>query len=154
MFQTSVLLLCCSYTGISEVQSFSIDTWSSAKLRSSDYLLPSHKLKIVNALWLSSKYRLNGVFQLKPDSLDVGKKVHTFWPKAIALLWHQHVHLLQLFYRHLHVPGGKSAVAGSRNLAWWQLISSHSTHCLKNFVSTTRACLHPILPGSHHSSHG
>lgn len=83
----SVPLLCC-YTGISEVQSFSIDRWSSDKQRSSDYFLRSQKLKILNSLWLSSKYRLQGVFrQLKPDSLDVGKNVHTFWPEAIALFW-------------------------------------------------------------------
>lgn len=74
MFWASVPLLRCPYTGILEVQSFSIVKWNF-------YLLFSNKLKILNIFWLFSKYGLKDAFHLKkmhfvslqPGSLDTEK---------------------------------------------------------------------------------
>lgn len=58
MFQASVPLLCYHYTGILEVQSFSIVKWNF-------YLSFSNKLKVLSIFWLFSKYGLKDVFYLK-----------------------------------------------------------------------------------------
>lgn len=82
----NAITLCYCDTKISKVQSFSIEKWSPNKLME-HYLLLSHKCKVLNFLWLSSKLDLVHFIGLKHmlGSLDTEKKCSCFLAKSHSL---------------------------------------------------------------------